>query len=311
MCDDDCDIDWRHIAIGVVCFIGVLLTLILVPLHFSYIERQHIGFKKNSVTNVVDQSQVYGSGTHSWGVGKSSVEFPAKWKYVDFRGAHRLSFFTDAGEITVGVSFYYRITRAMLPQLYNAYGLASHERVVAVAQSELRNAATNYTIREYQEQRTVVADGLYRALAAAVPTTAFVEVNRNFFFLEDISLPTTVLDKREQVFTNLQQQITQQFNRTATQTRLDTLANVSLLQNQAEIIKQNATVVSERLRAGARSLSFGVVQKEAGVQLKSMMSTLSVTQSNVTTKLIQFNKLLDALNNLTLLSGVTGAVLSP
>jgi hypothetical protein len=135
-----------------------------------------------------------------------------------------------------------------------------------------------------------------------------VQVNRSFFFLERIILPRSVLTKRQQVFANTQLQITQNFNRTATQTRLDTRANETSIRNQAEVIKQNATVVASRLREAARAAAFRVVQREAGTQLASMRTALGITLSNSTDLMLKFNALLDA-DNVTVLSGVSTSVL--
>jgi regulator of protease activity HflC (stomatin/prohibitin superfamily) len=288
---------------GIVGFITVLLILILVPLHFSYIDRQHIGFKKNTVTNNVDKGTVYNSGTHAWGVGKTAIQFPSMWQHVDFSGKSALSFFTDAGEIEVELSFYYRIQAERLAKLYSDFGLAYHNRIVSIAQAELRNAATNFTTRHYQEERMTVAQGLYDNLAATLPSKASVEVNRQFFFLEHIHLPQSVLNKRLQVFTNTQLQITQDYNRTASQSRLDTLANETVLSNSADIIRKNATESASRLRAAARAKAFALVQKESGEQLRSMRTLLNITAPNVTDALVKFNKLLDT-SNVTLLHGI-------
>ena len=292
---------------GVVGFIAVLLILILVPLHFSYIDRQKMGFKKNTVSNEVDTSRVYYSGTHAWGVGKKPVQFPTIWQFVAFRGSKALTFFTDAGEISVEVSFYYRMDPAKLSKLYLDFGLAYHNRIVSIAQAELRNAATNSTTRQYQEERGAVATTLYNALAVTLPAVAQVVVDRNFFFLEHIFLPQSVLTKRTQVFENTQLQITQDYNRTATQTRLSTRANETTILNQADIIRQNATVTANRLREAARADAFRVVQRESGTQLASMITQLGITSRNMTDLAVKFNALLDV--NVTLLSGVSGSVL--
>mmetsp|Transcript_35427 Transcript_35427/g.109273 ORF Transcript_35427/g.109273 Transcript_35427/m.109273 type:complete len:196 (-) Transcript_35427:86-673(-) len=192
--------------------------------------------------------------------------------------------------------------------MYKDFGLAYHNRVVSIAQAELRNAATNFTTRQYQEERIAVATGLFSALAASLPSQANVQVDRNFFFLERILLPRSVLTKRQQVFANTQLQITQNFNRTATQTRLDTRANETSIRNQAEVIKQNATVVAGRLREAAKAAAFRVVQREAGTQLAAMRTQLGVSAQNTTDLMLKFNALLDA-DNVTLLSGVSTSVL--
>ena len=296
------------LAIGgvVVVAVGLLLMLILVPLHFSYIERNHIGFKKNTATNTVDRTQYHGPGRYAWGVGKVAVQFPTTWQKHRFTD---LTVFTDAGEIRITVTFMYRIQPQHLADMYNAFGSAYHSRIISIAQAELRNGASNFTTASYQNNRTGVTDGLFAALAQRLPSTAYVTVSRDRFYLEEIHLPETVQEKKTQIFLNDQLRITQLFNKTAAQTRLETLANVSRIRARARLVSTNASTFGNTLRENAASEAFRLVQQEVGLHLASIKTNLTLS-SAATESLVKFNTLLDVNTSFTLLSGVTGAVLS-
>ena len=239
-------------------------------------------------------------------MGKTAVQFPTTWQHVRFQN---LTVFTDAGEISIAVSFMYRISNTTLRDMYDAFGQAYHERIVSIAQAELRNGASNFTTIQYQENRTGVSHGLYLALATRIPSTVFVEVSRDRFFLERIQLPQTVLQKKTQVFFNEQLRITQGHNKTAALTRLQTQANVSRLEAQAFFIQRNATGFGNTLRASAAANAYASIQNVSGALISDMKTTLGLTTTNATEALVKFNSLLDTNSSYTLLSGVSGAVL--
>lgn len=303
----DDDIRDKCIVGGVGCVgIGLLLTLILVPLSFSYIDRNHLGFKKNSMTNSVDRTEAHGNGQYFWGLGKTSVQFPMTWQRVNFCC---LKVFTDAGEISLGATFSYRLTKESLPRLYEQFGLSYTERIPQIARAELRNAASNYTTADFTERRKEVAEGLYAGLAARLPATAFVEVSRDRFFLLTITIPPSIADKKSQVFINEQMRITQQFDRTAKQTRLVTQARLARLNSNADLIRSNATLFGGTMRSNAKSEGFGRIEQVTGTLLSSMATTLGISVAAAREGLIKFNMLLDSGVPFTLMSGVSGAVL--
>jgi hypothetical protein len=299
------------IVAGIVTFIVVLLILVLIPVSFSYIERQNMGFQKSTITNAVDKSKVYFSGQHFWGPGKTAVQFPTTWKLITFTEADdsALTVFTDVGEIQIEVAFYYRLDATLLSTLYTAFGLAYDQRVRSISQAQLRNAATLFTTADYQNNRTYVSKSMFLSLQSTLPNTAFVQVDPNYFFLGRIWLPKSVLNKRQQVFANTQLLTTQRYNFTASQTRLVTKANVTSINNQAYLILQNATQAADRMRKNAGADRFASVQKESGSQVVRMISNLGISKTNVTDHFLKFNALLDASNNLTLLSGLTSAII--
>lgn len=299
-----------YVAAGVVLFIGCLLTLILVPVSFSYISRNEIAFKKNTATNDVDRTRVYTNGRYFWGLARSPVTFPADYQRVDLTGAEALTVFTDGGQsVSINFVFWYRIDPTQLSQLYEAFGTSYHDRIVGIAKAELRNAAPQFTLSQYLNNRANVSLGYFTRLATQLRQNAYITIERSKFLLQHIQLPSTVLSQKLAIFRVEQEQTTALFIANATGVRLETQRQVTLLDNQASLVSQAAQAQANRMRTDAQSNSFGRVETERGAQLQNMIVSLGVTGSNVTERLILLTSLLDSANNVTLLSGVNGAIL--
>ena len=70
------------VPVSVVLFIGVILTIALVPASFSYVEYDELALKKNTVSNKVDNSIVYENGRYFWGVSVEPLTFPSKYQLI-------------------------------------------------------------------------------------------------------------------------------------------------------------------------------------------------------------------------------------
>ena len=294
-------------VLSVIC---VLLILILVPLHFSYVERQEYALKRNTITNEVERSPVYDTGRWAWGVSYSAVAFPSNKIRVEFLGKNALSVFTESGQVIfVEFVFYYRIRRDRLGALYEEFGRAYESRIVTFARAQLRNAAPNFVLEDYTTKRPEVARGYYNQMAPQLRDKAYVEVDEGSFFMQAISLPARTIRQKITIFETTQQLITQGYTLTANQTRLETSKNVTAVNNQAEIIRQNATAEALKQTTEAEADYFGKIQTEIGAQLAAMSTRLGIANQTTQGALIKFNQMLDRTAQSTILTGVKGALI--
>lgn len=313
MCDDDDNCCSPPVCIGgCIAFVGVLLICILVPMHFSYIDLNNIGFQKERTSGTVDTSKAYGTGRYGWGVTKTSTQFKSTWYSVRFTGRNRVVVFTDSGEITVGVSFYYVLTKDHLASVFDNFAKEYDNRIRTIALDNVKSAAANFTTTQYQEQRWNVTNGLYTTLAEALLRITNVTVPREGFFLEDIQLPTTVLNKRVDVFVNAQQQITQTFELRSQQERQATAQNVSRINQLTDVARSEADQIGAARRNTAKNQARSAIQSEVGAQLRNMVSSLGIAaNANATRQLVRFNTLLDGRSTTrTILDGVFASLLA-
>lgn len=290
-------------------FIAFLLIVILVPLHFSYINRNEYGLRRNTVTNDIDRSAVYSTGRYGWGVSYGSVTFPSSKIRIEFTGSGALSVFTESGQVIfVEFIFYYKIDKDTVPQLYDAFGLAYENRIVSIARAELRNAAPQFVLDNYTANRQQVADRFYSFLVGSLRSKAFVSVERGSFFMQAIRLPDPTIAQKISIFQTTQALVTQGFLLTANTSRLETTKNVTTIDNEADVIRQNATAEATRQVTEANANYFSKIQNEIGAQLAAMSSRLNISNQSTQGDLIKYNHLLDRTAQATILTGVKGAL---
>jgi len=311
MCDDDCD--WKIVVGVIVLAIGILLTLILVPLSFTYIPKNSIGFKRSTTSNTVDLGAVYGNGRYFWGLGYSSVTFPATLQRVALTRGDRLSVFTDSGQtLFFDTVFYYRLDPTQLGKMYTDFGSSYATRISAIARAALRNAATNNSVDSYISNRQNVSDSLYEALQSALTRQAYVILDPVGFSLQTFYLPSVTLVQKTNIFEINQLLITNQYRLIASQYRLETTQLVTSISNEATLVTQQAKQQASRILQDANSRAFQSVQSATGQQLALMITALGLSPtSNSTADLLKLNALLDSDKaSLKLLSGVPSTLLT-
>ncbi len=301
-----------RVPLAVLGLIGLILTLVLVPLSFQYVSINEWAFKKDTKTNSVDLGAVHSTGQYSWGVGFTTVAFPSTLLTVNMATpATDLDVFTDSGQtVSIGVVFRYRLDRQRLAQMYVNLTLNYHQRVLAVAKSAMRNAVTNYSVGDYTSQRENISHTLYGAVAAELGKVALVHVDRRHFALQYVLLPDVVMAQRVSIFEKVQVQETNGFTYQASLYRLATAQLVQKVQNDATLVRSQATLLAERMVAQANARAFQDVETESGRQLAAMAAALGVS-ANRTAELVLLNNMIDGQGegNMTLLSGVTSALL--
>jgi hypothetical protein len=296
---------------GCVSFIALLLIVILVPMHFSYVDINNLGLRKGTTSGEVDTDQAYEVGRYGWGVTKTAVNFANTWKLVSFTGSLAPRVFTDAGEITIGVAFYYVITKEGLPATFEAFAENYDPIIRKQALDVIKNSAANFTTTQYQSQRANISTLMHAALHETLNRLVHVNVPFEGFFLREIELPTRVLTKRLESFEQEQQQITQGFQLRNQQYRLATAQNVSRIDREVDVVLSQSQVTAQGLRDAARNKARADKQSEAGVQLQAMITALGISSSsNATRKLVKYNSMLDFTRGVTILDAVVGRLFS-
>jgi hypothetical protein len=305
MCDDDDDAcSCKVIGGGIVTLIGIILICVLVPMHFSYIDVNHIGFQK-SKSGTVNTDVTFGRGRYGWGVTKKAVQFDSTWQRVAYLESKRPAVFTDAGEILIGIVFYYHVTKEGMSTTYKKFGTNYPLTIEKQALDAIKNTATNFSITEYQTMREVIAQEFYVAVNRTLTTLADVSVPREGFFLDHIDLPERVLDKRLDLFATEQLQLTQQYELRNQQYRRETLENTTRIEQRQSIVRSQSHVDAQGLRQNAQGRATSLLQIEIGRQLQNMIASLGLgSNANATRRLVKFNQLLDTLRPFTVLDDV-------
>ena len=296
------------------CAVILIIIAVLISLHFSYVDLNHIGLKKDRTGGKVHTDEAYATGRYGWGIAKVAQNFESTWELVSFTGAKAPRVFTDAGEITIGVAFYYEITIEGLPTTFKAFSTRYAPIIESQALDSIKNAAANYTTAQWQTQRRQISAAIYAALRLKIETLVHVRLPPEGFFLFHVELPPRVLQKRLESFEQEQQVITQTYQLRNQQYRQETAQNVSIVERLTDVVRAQASVTAAALRDNARNIARGRTQTEAGAQLQAMVAGLNLgSDPEATLRLVQYNSMLDSTRaSSTLINGITAtSVVSP
>lgn len=178
-------------AIFLVPSVTVLLLLVLVPLHFDYVERGELALKENSLENEVDLSRVYTMGTHGIGPGADFRKFPAEQQLE-----HQvLEVFADGQvEFPVEIHYYWQIIPQELTDLFRLFPSSYASQVGARANTAIKGVSTEFSVEEYQTSRAAIRDRFRVALQQRLPEL-HMRMGDHLFFLTNVTLPERVVSQ--------------------------------------------------------------------------------------------------------------------
>jgi len=269
------------VCIGLSVFIVCLLILILVPISFHYVEYDQYALKKSVTNSKVDYSKVYDYGQYAWGPSYTTVTFPKLYQFVDFSGAEALSVFTlTKAQITIEVSFQYRLDRNHLVQIFQSYGTGFDTQVQNVARSTIKNAAPIYDVGQYFTNRANVTLGLATALEAGV-SGLWVTVPSSKFQLHSVVFADVVTNKYLQQQIQVQATLQTQAEQNSTLYRQETANLISNYTYQTNIIYSQNAANASLLVSNANADAFRIRQSAEGIGLTYLFLTLGITDQGL------------------------------
>jgi hypothetical protein len=189
------------------CFVGMLLTVILLPLSFSYVEYHEFGLLQRKSTGKVDASQVYGNGRYLVG---------PDYKFLKYRAeAHNvilddLSVFSSSGgsntsiglEFLLDIDFTYRLIKHEIGNLHTSLASSYDAVITSRAKDAIKNDAIFITFNEFFQSRVAVEARLKAAVEARWLDAPAMPCTLDQFHLGRIKIPEAVA--RKQLETKLQ-----------------------------------------------------------------------------------------------------------
>lgn len=152
------------------------------------------GIVKNTITHTVDYRQIYEGGIYHLGFGRQFITFPRMFQSTEFSDvggadAPAISARTAAGlAISLELSYQYRVVRAEIPQLYQAFGDDYRNVVLRQSRDILRDVAGRYSATEFFYNRSEIGDVMQAKLASDLRA---VHVEVGYFQLREVAFPPT------------------------------------------------------------------------------------------------------------------------
>lgn len=308
---------------GCLFVVVVLFLLIFLPSSFSYVEWNQLAFKKNTLSNTVERSEVFTNGRYFWGVTQEPLTFPSIYQNISYRG-NDLSVFAGsedqnnsaaAGlEFSIECNVYYRLLPENLKEIFNDFGTAYHDRFVDAIKASIKNTAPEFGVDDYVENRQTISERMREEINNDIKKLN-IQIEPHHLMLFRVNFPDRVLNKFEAtVMKDLEidksilnrdveiykkgteKQVSEiQANITVVNETADAkaLAITETATAKAEAISLEAEAKAEAIILNAQAESIRIHEEALGVGLNNMMEQLGIDSLETRRKLFQILIIMD------------------
>ena len=261
---------------GCCSLIGLILTLVLVPLSFSKVEYYEAGLVRQRSTNKVDKDKVYTAGNYYIGPDYSFETFQISAVKFD----QRLSVWSrssgdDAGSsLYIDCSFQYELRKDDLGKLYSRVATNFKSIVSTNAVDAIKNTAPLFGIDEYLNSRERIERIFAQNVSHAIDD---IFADLVALQLRDV-IPTdeyqkTRLEAAIQEETNLKEAYVQE----AVLVRETTDVEVKKIENEARAVEANAEARATLIVGTAEAQSVFIVDDATSHGLATLFTGLNLT----------------------------------
>lgn len=276
---------------GIVLFVGMILLIV----SFTYVEYNEYAFKRIKSSNKVNTNRVYKNGRYLWGPDADTITFNRDYQRIDYEDlsvsdAEGKGFYMDA-------SFFYKVKRKNLKELYSKFGTSFHSTIKSKAQSTIKNTAPIYTIEEYLNNRTDITEVMNKNVTDEL-NTIWIELGDYKFFIKQITLEDTTVETFLEIAITTQTNEQSEYEQEATAIRAETTRQVEEWNTNATVLTAETTAEAERIVAVAEAQADLITSTARGKGIAEIIGNFSMTDdSSVYKTRSTFIKLMAILDN--------------
>jgi len=276
------------------CCIGcggiVFLTcLIMFITSFAYVEYDELCFKKSTTTNTVDQSEVYANGRYLWGFNYNKVSFPRLFQSQELN----LSVANQEGVmVNVLVSFWYRLPKEDLSNIYSRYGTNYETQLVSFARSAVRNTAVDFSVNQFLTNRSIIRDVMAQNVSRAL-AELYIDCPAYTVQLNEIEFTDAVLQKQLTAAITLEQNLLKEFEQQATEIRATTEKLVEEYQANTTFITREAEANKTAKIEIAQAQYDEIIGSARGNGMAVTMAALGITDEVDKSRFLKLMAVLD------------------
>lgn len=262
-------------AIITVLSIGLLLTVILVPISLGHIEYYEYGIKMRKATGRIDDRRVYSNGRYSIGPGNKFIKYQADAHFESFDS---LSVFSDGAsnssiglEFLVDVDFTYFLKKDELVDLHREMSRSYQAVISSRAKDAIKNEAPKVSFTEYFQNRRDV-EQRFRAAVERRWAETNVHCQLDQFRLGRIRIPESVARKQLESRIQNERNEEESFVQQAQIERQMTAVQVNSILLEKERVLRNARAEASLIQARAQAEAQKILA-EAQVNGTSLLFT--------------------------------------
>lgn len=275
---------------GILISIGVLLTVILVPLSFKDVEYDQYALKRNTLTNKVDVDTVYENGRRFWGVNFEAVTFPRQYQEV----RETVDVFPDNGlEFQINLILFYRVQFENIGQIFKSFGTVFDNHVRARINAKIKNQAPVFSLQDYIEHRPTVTRQLHTGLVQEL-TAIWMDLPFDKFFLTTVTIPPDIVEKDLEAAIQQQKNVEEQNRQREIVVRKETTQLVEAVQANITLINATAHASAVRVQKEAEAVAEKTLASADGLGMKDLFVQINVSDIALKEKYVAYFAFLDS-----------------
>jgi len=260
----------------------VFLTLVLVPISFSYVEYFEYGLKQRKSTGKVDTAKVYGSGRYMLGPDYTFIKYKADAHTLELTD---LAVFSAGGsnetiglEFVVHVDLTFFLRRDEIGQLHKELAGSYLAIIASRAKDAIKNEAIFIGFTEYFQGRMAVEKRFALAVQKRWNDKPALHCDLDQFHVGRIQIPDTVA--RKQLETKLQNERNDKeaYLQQAQIERELTAVDVNAVLLEKEKVLRTANAAGSLVKAKATAQAQAIVLNAQNAGFKSLFSAANITQ---------------------------------
>ncbi|CAB9500915.1 SPFH domain / Band 7 family [Seminavis robusta] len=192
--------DGRCKCILGVLVVGILLTIILVPLSFSYVEYYEYGLAQRKTTGSVDTSRVYAKGRYALGPDYKFLKYQADAHVETLRSFSVFSSGDSNSSIgldfKLDIDFTYLLKKDEIGVVHQELARSYQGIILSRAKDAIKNEAARVTFLQYFQNRSLVETRFRDAVQRRWEINPSLHATLDQFHLGRIQIPESVAGKQ-------------------------------------------------------------------------------------------------------------------
>ncbi len=298
---------------GPVCFWGFVISvcaLIIitstVAKSYYYVSYDQYALRINKYHGV-DLSKVYTEGRYFLTLDNYMVYFPSTYKPVKFVS----NTFSDNGlEFDLDISFYYKIPKDNLPQIYDLYSTSYENKIQSNAKQVTKNIASTFSVEEFLTNRSYIEKSIGIEIEKQIWQTLNIYAPHDYFKIISIDFPDILISKSLDTAIALQNNEIAVLQQSVNLIKADTTQMISSIKAESNRILQYSQTQSNLITSNANSESTNILLTARTDGLELFCSGLNITHPDQINRINKIFSIIDNTNNITILNTPNNFMLS-
>lgn len=301
------------IVFGSIICIGVILVCILVPLSYKYVSPYEYAFVRNRF-GTIDTDEVIGPSVRKfYPLQYTLVYFPSTLQEVSFND-NPISIFTRDGlQVKMTITFYFRLAKENLKNIYTKYGVNYLPVVLSQAQLTVKNFAgsvgSSRTLTELLEQREKVESELAVFFRDQMLSIVGITVPIQYFKIGHIFIPSTSISQYLATVVQVENSTVVKNVQDLAAIRAETGTILTSFIANETTIKVTADINANLVIGNSEGVAQGIVLTARAKGIENFFKLLNITDTTMKLRIISTFGLMDN-PNINILRGLGNSIVN-